>query len=62
MKTQQALDYINAQIRAHELNIESFYNELDKTDLIYSKQFWQIKLAEAKAVRDELLFIKKMLS
>lgn len=58
----EALDYIAIELRALELNIESFNAELDKTDLIVSSTHWQTQIQIAQAVRNELLTIKTCLN
>lgn len=57
----EALSYIAIELRALELNIESFNAELDKTDLIVSRTHWQTQIQIAQAVRKELLTIKELL-
>lgn len=57
----QTLDYITKELRALELNIESFNAELDKTDLIVSRTHWQTQIQIAQAVREQLLTIKNLL-
>lgn len=57
----EALSYIEAEIHLQNKLIEMFYEELNKTDFLISKAYWQNEIKNAKAQILQLENVKHLL-